>query len=81
MSAAMSGDDNSIIVDIRGTKMVVNAVYANYESVLGILYQHAHTEKQCMLQRCGIVPTQVDVSYPNFICDVCPAVSQMNMGH
>ena len=61
--AAMSGEDNSITVDIRGTQMVVNPVYANDGRVLGILYQHAHTEKQCMLQRRGVDLIQVDVSY------------------
>ena len=62
-NAAMGGD-NSITVDISGTKMVVIPMHANDESVLGIIDQHAHTEKQCMLQGRGVDPTQVGVSYP-----------------
>ena len=61
MNAAMSGEDNSITVDICGTQMLVNPVYANDDRVLGILYQHAHTEKQCMLQRRGVDLIQIDV--------------------
>ena len=62
---AAIGGDNSIAVDISGTQVVVTQVHANDESVLGILYQHAHTERQCMLHRLGVDPRQVDVSYPN----------------
>ena len=62
--------DNSITVDISGTKMVVNPMHADDESVLGILYQHAHTERQCMLQGRGVDPIQVDVfiSQPHLRC-------------
>ena len=48
------GGDNSITVDISGTTMVVNPVYANDQRVLGIFYRHAHTERQCMLQGRGV---------------------------
>ena len=60
---AATGGDNGVTVNISGTKMVVNPVYANDERVLGISYQHAHTETQCMLQGRGVYLTQVDVSY------------------
>ena len=73
------GGDNGITVDISGTKMVVNPVYANDERVLGILYQHAHTERQCMFQGRGVDLTQDDVSYPNLICDACPIPSNFHV--
>ena len=76
MNVAMRGEDNSITVDICGTKTVANPVYANDERVLGILHQHAHTEKQCVLQGRGVDLTEVDVSYPNLIRDVGPLDSQ-----
>ena len=39
---AMSGEDTNMTVDTCGTRMVVNFVYANDDTVLGILYQHAN---------------------------------------
>ena len=45
--------------------MFVNPVYANDERVLGILYQHAHTERQCMLQDVELIQFKLRFHIPH----------------
>ena len=41
--SAIIGQDTTMTLDICGTHMVVNLVYANDDKIRGILYQHANT--------------------------------------
>ena len=46
---AISGEDTDMTVEICGTQMVVNHVYANDDTLLGILYPNANTRLWCNL--------------------------------
>ena len=74
-------EDNHITVDISGTAMVVTPVYKDPLvvntpdgnkgiNILGVLYQHSNTHKQCNLKFGGVDPTQVDFACPVGFIDV-----------
>ena len=94
IEAAVDRDD-SLTVAMSGTKMFQSHVYGcplvqplphhlaseKGLDVLGILYQHADTERHCVLTPHGVDPTQVVLDYPASAMEVNPAWSQLSTSH
>ena len=62
--------DDSLIVAMSGINMVIGHVYGeplltgNGVKVLGILHQHANTQRHCVLKQNGVDPTQINFDHP-----------------